>query len=95
MRDKNGREAEAVATRRGRHDGRRWTLTGGVRWLVLLVLVCLAGSAWAQENPLGQVHTDPAPPAPKTEEESAADPRAVMRITLRPTPELVMTAEPR
>ena len=39
--------------------------------------VCGSGNAamvWsrplmAQENPLGQVHTDPAPPAPKTAEE--------------------------
>ena len=50
--------------------GRAWR-----RGLVMLAaLVVLSGvgcgkRAWAQENPLGQVTTDPAPPKPKTPEE--------------------------
>lgn len=56
----------------GRVCGRAWR--GVVRrllWVVLLLSAAVAGArpALAQENPLGQVHTDPAPPAPKTEEE--------------------------
>ena len=55
---------------RGRHGWLgRWCGPGLV-WLSLLLL-CGASvrGARGQENPLGQVHTDPAPPAPKTEEE--------------------------
>jgi Ca-activated chloride channel family protein len=42
-----------------------------------VVMVCVglwaglgAGMAWAQENPLGEVHTQPPPPAPKTPEDA-------------------------
>ena len=43
----------------------------GLRLLVaaLLCVGVLGGVGWAQENPLGQVQTPPAPPKPKTEEE--------------------------
>ena len=44
---------------------------GGLRVLLAALLVLGAGGlrAGAQENPLGQVHTDTAPPAPKPGED--------------------------
>jgi Ca-activated chloride channel family protein len=70
------KEGAGPFMRRGKSRQRRLMGTRAVRALVVAI-VCAGlwadagvGTGWAQENPLGEVHTQPPPPPPKTPEDS-------------------------
>jgi len=51
--------------KKSRMDWRRFALA-----LAVVAMLLGGGQCWAQENPLGQVHTQPPPPPPKSPEDS-------------------------